>query len=339
MAALYEEMKPFCSAERPFLDVEYAWPPPFTDFTSILAKWISEQRFPAITELWIILFGKGIAELELLRRALKAQVDTGLKFDSDTVAEVKAINLLVHGMHLHLPGHPSSIASRLFATRLASIEWNPPIDQLASLKFQASKEAWVPDGSNKRKRQQTKANEALAELLLPRNEAIKTVGDWMLLIPPMTRMVIQDYFQKTWEVKSLTPNLYYMDRMYGCCKEINLGFIRWMGCFREPDDRDILPSRVTKTLLLQEFTNLQLTVKKTLKRTELIETLRDYPGVISKLIKIHAPESVTPKTEWKQGLENWASRCQIIQCVAAAIMARVAQTMLNTNLKGAVYKT
>lgn len=330
VADLYEELKPYCNSERPFLDPDYACPHPVTDFTLVVAKWLLAEKYDAVFELCLILIGSGTPQQYLIRKALRSKVNPVFEFDLGTCAEIEAIYILSHISRFNGNTGAASISSSLVASRLASIPWKPPRECLEELKKIAAVNVWEEEGKNKRLRRMEVAEKAIQELLSDRPKAAAIIGEWMILIPPMVRIVIEDYFNSGWHHGSLRPELYYHSRYYGCSPQINLQYIQWIGCFREPEFTEKLPARITKTHIMQELCFLQTPPSKKATRQEMIEILKDYPASISKLMKSHAPEIVLPKVDWKEGLEDWSSRCQRISCVASAILAEMGQSMLHS---------
>lgn len=333
VAELYRELGGRGHPEHPFLDPHYS--PggyyPVTDFTMQVAQWMAEWKLDAIMELWSFIGRTDDAGKQLLKRALATRIDNRWGIDDASAIELLAINLLGARMSMqdNTPDCNSTayVVTELAATRLASITWVPPTGLVDILRDNAAKEANVEDGPDKRIRKMKQAAEAIEELLREMADDVKTVGQWMLLIPPMARLVVLDYFTRGWGPMALRPELYYSERQYGCCAELNLHYIRWVGCFEDPTD-DSDARKVTKAHLIPALEGLGLDVKKSAKRAELVELARQHPGTIAALIRAHAPTYVRPKREWLAGLEGWMLRWKKLRCVAAALLSVASQQAL-----------
>jgi len=330
---LFTQLKPWSHQEYPFLDPNYS--PggyyPVTDFTSVVAGWVANGEFEAIVELWGFLTSNGVAEKELLRRGFCVRVDDRWCLDAESSAELRAINLL--GLRMALQDNSMNRCSTahattdLFSSRLASITWRPPIGMLDILRENAAIQADVEDGPHKKRRKVEQAEEAVVELMRDVGNEVVTVGEWMIRIPPMARLVIVDYFTRTWGALALRPDLYYGDRQYGCSADLNLHFIQWIGCFQEPTDEDE-PNGVTKAEFSESLQAAGIHFKKSAKRSEMETLARSQPGLIASIIKKYSPKYVRPKNEWKNALQDWVSRCQKLRCISSAMLALMAESSL-----------
>lgn len=339
VSTLYNQVQPWSHPEYPFLDPEYS--PggyyPVVDFTSIVAGWIATGQTDAISELWGFLTNNGPGEIDLLRRGLAAQVDTRWALDAGSAAELRAIHLLGLRMALQDSSMNKSgtahTTKELFASRLASTIWKPPTELLETLRDNAAIQADVEDGPHKRKRKMQQAEDGIIELMRDVAPELENVGAWMVNIPPMSRLVVEDFFLRDWSVGSLRPTLYYGERQYGCGVAWNLHFVQWLGCFAEPTDLDDLPSGVTIAALSEALRGVGIDFKKSAKRTELEALARKESGMISALIKRYAPEKVKTKPEWKDALLEWVSRCQKLRCIAGAMLALLSEKSLRRSIR------
>jgi len=323
VAKLHEQTAGFCHPEYPFLDKEYS--PggyyPFTDFTMNVAEWLRTGNIEAIRELWSFLTNNWDADRFMLDKCLRVNVIPELGLDGGTAIEAKAIYLLSSRQSLYdnSPESVGFLSSRLLASRLASITWVPPRNTHEHLHKGASIEANVIDGPDIKARKTQRANEALQELLTPVPEAVQIAGQWLIQIPPITRLVIADYFTRNWEGR-LRPQLYYTERKYGCSGPWNLHFISQINCFEPPTDATPLPSAITKTHLQEVLKGIGLNFKKSAKKDELLLLARQHEGLVSGLFRQYAPEYQTPRPEWKAALQAWTSRLEKLECVAATIL-------------------
>lgn len=338
VAVLFDELKGWSHPEHPFLDPRYS--PgghyPVTDFTSVVAGWIADGKFTAIAELWSCLTWNGTAEKHLLQRALEARIDSRWGVDAASTVELLAINLLAARMALQDNSlnrcSTEHVATDLAATRLASVAWHPPTDVLEVLRDNAAIHADVEDGPKKKLRKMEKADVAIAELMRDVPEDVNAVGQWMVLIPPMSRLVVLDYFTRGWGSLALRPELYYDERQYGCCVGINLHYIQWVGCFQEPTDEDD-PRGITKAHLAEALRGVGINTKKSAKHGELVSLARSQPGLLASLLKSYAPNFVRPKNEWKNGLHDWVLRWKKLRCVAGAMLSHAAQSSMPKRLR------
>lgn len=331
VAALYAELKDWCHPEYPFLDPEYSPGSlcPVTDFTAELARWLADGNVGAIAELWWFLSNHGTADTTLLRYALGTRVSSQWGLDAASSMEMLAINLLMARMALqYTPSDARShVATSLAATRLASIAWQPPDGVRDILRDNAVRQAVVIPGVGQKRRRIEQAEAGMAELLGEVGEDVRAVGQWMVLIPPMARVVVVDYFTRSWGENVLRPELYYTERQYGCCSGLNLHYIQWMGCFSEPTDNDSA-TKITKIHLASGLREAGVAFKKSAKWEDLLNSARTVPGLVASLIKTHAPEKVYPKKEWEAGLWGWVERTERLRCIAAVIIASLAQQSL-----------
>lgn len=333
VSRLFDQLQAWSHPEHPFLDPNYS--PggyyPVTDFTTVVAGWIANRETDAIAELWSFLTSNGVAEKEILRRGLCVRVDARWCLDDESSAELSAINLLGLRMALQDNSLNRSSTARtttdLFSSRLASTAWRPPIGMLEILRENAAIQADVEDGPQKRLRKRKQAEEAIEELMRDAGEDVETVGQWMVRIPPMARLVIVDYFTRDWGAMSLRPDLYYGDRQYGCSAALNIHFIQWIGCFQEPTDEDD-PKGVTKAEFAESLQEAGINFKKSAKRSELEAVARCHLGLVASIIKKYSPKFVRPKSEWKSGLQAWVSRCQKLRCISAAMLTLMAENSL-----------
>ena len=324
IAELYDQAKGFCHPDYPFLDSAYS--PggfyPFTDFTMNVAEWMCIGNHAAIRELWSFLTYNGDAERYLLEKCLRVNVIPDLEFDSSTALETKAIYMLMSRQSLYDTSSEAvgMIGSRLLASRLASISWIPPRDCRELLHKGASIEAIVPEGAKIRARRIEQADEALLELLRPVPEPVRIAGQWLLQIPPITRLVIADYFTRPWAQGRLRPELYYTERKYGCSVPWNLHFIKSINCFEPPSDDSFIPNSITKHHLQEALSLHGVVFKKSFKREDLIKLGLQQRGLIASVIQQYAPEYQKPRTEWIEALRGWTERLHRLECVAAAIL-------------------
>lgn len=324
VAELYKQAASFCHQEYPFLDRDYS--PggyyPFTDFTLNVAEWLRTGNHDAIRELWSFLTRNGEAERFMLEKCLRVGVISDLELDESTEFESRAIYLLSSRQSLYDNSANSVglVASRLLASRLASISWVPPLRTQELLHHGASIEANVIEGPRIRARRVEKADEALQELLNPVPEAVQTAGQWLIQIPPITRLVIADYFARSWGDGRLRPEMYYTERKYGCSIPWNLHFIEHINCFEFPTDTTPLPGSVTKIHLQESLSAHGIEFKISAKKDDLVVLAKQRSGLITGLIRQHAPEYQTPRAEWKDALKAWTERVQKLECVAAAIL-------------------
>ena len=323
LAQVHAQAVGFCHSEYPFLDRDYS--PggyyPFTDFTLNVAEWLRSGNLEAIRELWSFLTNNGVAERFMLDKCLRVNVIPELELDESTAIEVKSIYLLSSRQSLYDNSFDSVgiISSRLLASRLASIAWVPPLHTQEHLHKGASIEANVIDGPDIKARRIQKADAALQELLNPLPEAVQIAGQWLIQMPPITRLVIADYFVRNWGGR-LRPQLYYTERKYGCSVPWNLHFISQINCFELPTDATPLPSAITKTQLQEALHGIGIEFKKSAKKDDLLLLAKQHEGLVSGLFRQYAPEYQTPRPEWKEALQAWTNRLEKLECVAAAIL-------------------
>lgn len=326
VAELRNEMAAWSHPEHPFLDPHYSLGGyyPATDFTMPVAQWLREFKLDAIIELWSFIGRTDEAGKFLLKRTLLTQIDSRWGIDHKSSAELLAINLL--GARMSMQDNTlncnatARVVTDLAATRLASTTWCPPSDLLEVLRNNAAREAIVEDGPDKLVRKMDLAKIAIEELVREVPTPVQTVGEWMVLIPPMARLVVLDYFTRGWGPKALRPELYYSERQYGCCAALNLRHIQWVGCFEEPTDESDA-SKVQKAHIVAALERLGLKVKKSAKHAELIALAREHPGTVANLIRTHAPNHVSPKQEWLAALEGWMLRWRKLRCLAGSIIS------------------
>lgn len=72
------------------------------------------------------------------------------------------------------------------------------------------------------------------------------VIDRLALIPPMTRLVVVDYFGRDWAQGKMQTQMGYTEREYGCCSDWNLHYIRWLDFFQPPTKVERIPHSLKK---------------------------------------------------------------------------------------------
>jgi len=325
VAQLARELGGLGHVENPFLDPRYSLDGyyPVTDFTTVVAQWITERRWQAIGELWTYLTSDGPAERAMLRMAMVASVLPELGFDEDTAAEIKAVHVLGSRLAMYEFGRdavPFAIG-RVLATRLASIEWAPSHEVASHLRRGAEVEALTteldPPGHRR-----TLAERAMNALLAPQDDSDRNLGAWMLRLPPMARLVIADYFERG--DGRLRPELYYGDRKYGCRAEINLRFVEWTGSFAVPPEDADLPHALTKEHLRETLHARGVTVKKSATRDAMIAVARTHGGAISSIYKTTLRLHRVASPEWEPSLRRWAERCRDLRPIALAVLKSLA---------------
>lgn len=317
-----------CHQNHPFLDPEYSPSGryPFTDFTYEFAEWLRNGNIDAIEELWKYIAGTDHVERICLSKGLSADMPQEFGFDDETAYEAKAIHLL--GTRQALCGtNPESatfVSSELFASRLACMEWMPAPEIHDRLWEGARVEANVEGGRGMKARKKEKADQAMQTLLNPITEPLSNAGQWLLRIPPMSRLVVADYFTRSWGSGKLRPDLYYPERCYGCCAAWNLHYIDYVNCFDWPGDDYLAPTGLTKKHMQEALRTRGVKISSSMKKDELFKICQQHEGVVSGLFRAHVPDLRKPKPEWDSPLRAWARRIKDIECVASAILKTLA---------------
>jgi hypothetical protein len=336
VAALYEEVGRYGHAENPFLAPHYSIGGyyPVTDFTSVIAVWLQTECWQAIGELWTRITTNWDRERAMLQMAMAANVIPELCLDDETAAEAKAVYLLGSRLSLYATGHdPVTFqVGRLLASRLASILWEPPAEVLRHLRAGAETEARVIPGYDPPGRKRELAEAAMAALLTPLSESDRNVGEWMLRIPPMARLVVADYFER--DRGSLRPELYYGERHYGNCATINRAFVKWVGCFDAANDATEVPHLMSKAHLATALHGAGVAVKPSWSKVKLIAEARRHEGLLSSIFAEHFPDVCVVKPEWNAPLRRWAERCRALPPIALAILKSLALQSSRVRLGG-----
>lgn len=326
VAELFEQVRHWCHPEHPFLDPNYS--PggyyPVIDFTPYISAWLQQEKYKPIAEIWNHLTPTCDATEFLFGNLLLTICPEELEFDKPTCCELLAVNFLTHRANFCGSRFVADAGALLIATRLASIQWIPPLKTRPYLYRQAVIEAFVLDGAEMHKRKCALADSALVDVKNPVSENILRVGAWLLQIPPTTRLVLYYFIKSLGHSKKLRTALFYDDRCYGCRPEWNLHFLNWMGCFDEFSDSDEIPTSITKDHLLNALNQRGIKIKKGAKKDEIIAITREQEGLVSSLLCQFAPDYRRLKSEWMEPLIAWTNRVDRLRCLASAIFCFVA---------------
>ncbi len=320
--ALVDEFRAIGHELNPLLDAHYSLGGfyPVTDFTPVLGEWLAHGLIDEIADLWNQITSDHAAHRSTLSAAMAARVPREFGFDRETENELRAVHLLGSRLALYEFGHnavPHAIGN-IFATRLASIEWTiaPAVaDQLCDA---AEREALIIPELHPAGRKREMACAAMAAVRATFAEADRNVALWMQQIPPMSRLVIADYFQRG--ERRLRPVLYYGDRKYGCCGAINQRWIDWVACFEPPGDEAEAPHGLTKKHLREALDRAAISSPKSATREELLTLVRQRAGLLRAIFAEHLPEHCIPRPEWEVPLRDWASRCEDLRPLALAVL-------------------
>jgi len=127
-------------------------------------------------------------------------------------------------------------------------------------------------------------------------------------IPPMTRLVIVDYFGRDWAQGKMQTQMGYTEREYGCCSDWNLHYIRWLDFFQPPTNVANIPHSLKKDDIRVRLEAAGIRTKKSASRASLLEMAGQNPALLSAILAELCPEACVPKEEWKFPLEAWLSR-------------------------------
>ena len=291
VAQCFEEVRGWCHPQYPFRDPLYS--PggyyPAIDFTPYIARWLAEEKFDAIIELWKYIAPDFAQKWIQLFLRLSPPAWTGLPFKA--VMELHAIHLLSArlGMVDNAAGY---LVARLAAATLACFE---------------------------------SRNRSLAALncLSSPMQTESSAAERLRCVPSMTRLVVEDFFSWDRGGLGLRPELYYTERHYGCATEWNLHFVGWLGFFHAPPDSAPVPASITKKHLSDVLLERGLKKVEKMKKVEMVTEIRSVPGLMRRIFEKHSPSYVELRPEWIQPVKAWDQRFKRCEPDAGAMMEAV----------------
>ena len=324
--------------DYPFLDACYSPGSymPACDLTFYVVEMYSNGDYSSLRELWRFI-GSRVEEV-LFEKSLCASVPNWLEIDDEARAEIWAINALVSrssSIHTHdeslLAG---SLAASVLSTRRFSI----------SSEFVETLE--------KNMRTNIKHNIKIGlihdepDALIQKNfaaikqgtEGFEQFARMMSGLPPTARMAIElaafncdatdDYHRK------IHYELGYGERAYGCAASINRAAVEALNILEIYDPTIYgVPSGVTKEIMCNGLASRGVAFKKSAKRSELYELVRQQPGLICELIECAAPEMKRIKSEYREMAQAWAKRMRDLQFVGMATIAYMQIEMTHVHIR------
>jgi hypothetical protein len=138
-------------------------------------------------------------------------------------------------------------------------------------------------------------------------------------IPPMARLVVIDYFTRSWAQGQMRFCMTYTEREYGCCADWNRHYIQWLDFFEPPTNLENAPWQLKKDLILARLEAAGVQVKKPTSRKKLLVLLEQKPDLLALTLRELCPEACVVKPEWKTSLEAWLARYHQMLDVAGEI--------------------
>ena len=140
-------------------------------------------------------------------------------------------------------------------------------------------------------------------------------------VPPMTRLVVIDYFTRSWAQGQMKFSMTYTEREYGCCADWNQHYVQWVDFFEPPTKLEIedAPWSLKKDLILARLEAAGVQVKKTTSRKRLLVLLNERPDLLASTLRELCPEACAVKPEWKAPLEAWLARYHQMLDVAGEV--------------------
>jgi hypothetical protein len=340
VARLYDEIKPWCHPEHPFLapKAPAASLTPAIDFTPQIATWLEEGKKDAITELWGYLSYQKNSSRTALRRALDCQLPATIQLSKFARYELHAIYILATRAALCSKIQDiADVSSLLAATTIASrqLVLLPdgrsgdtvrmtkamlraavyPVEMPKLVQAEIREDTFPGSVHGKEKGARLSMDKALSPLGVAENAA-----DKLKSIPPIARYVVYDYFYGSQGTGTLRFDLFYEQQAYGCGGEENKQYVDWLGFFSEIGDDVDVPGAVTKEILRDALAQRGITCKQSVTRKELIEQARGVKGLLSSVILPAHPQKRDILYGWKQALRDWAFRVRCVEPVAKAVL-------------------
>jgi hypothetical protein len=327
-AELHERIKAWSHSEYPFLDPWYSVGSfmPADDFTLSVAKWIMEEKWTAIAEIWNLLTYSSPASQHLLKTSLAARVPAIIGAGPEAVAELRAVYLLVmRAKYIHF-NFSELTAARIMAATLScyplmilSVDVPELIRHVAS----CSKDGLLHNVLGA----EGAARQCIQVAAAPFAEA-RQAADQLREVAPITRLVVHDFLYRGWGNGRLRFGLYYDERLYGCSEAHNKIEIDRLGFFGPPGDDAIVPGSVTKAILRGELEAAGFLMPASETRKKMIELARDVPGMISSIILKwdSGRRSLTPS--WGGTVKEWAASVRSLEPLATFILTEMGMQSL-----------
>lgn len=351
VAQLYEEIRPWCHPEVPFLDSKYSPGSnmPTIDFTEYITTWLETGKESAVIELWTYLTSDGPEALYGIRNALTACLPSWIGLSETAKHELHAIYILTlraawGGRTMNMSRVASSVASTTLASRQLSLPPDYERGESMAEMARAGKPVIVGRAYSDEllKVVRSEINDfplvaehgkdegsrlALEKAMSPLGTA-ETAAERLKAIPPMARRVVCDRFTRGWGGGVFRLDLYYDDRAYGCGSQANQQYMDWLGFFSAPNDHASVSSVLTKDKLLEGLADRGIKTNKSTARVTLIEQARSIPGLMSSLISRYCPEQRDALPEWEEPIKEWLLRVHYTEPIAAALINLLAASTM-----------
>jgi hypothetical protein len=350
VAQLYEEIRPWCHTQFPFLDPKYSPGSnmPAIDFTSYITTWLETGKESAVIELWTYLTDDSPGAIYGIRNALTACLPSWIGLSETAKHELHAIYILTLRAAFGRTMNMSRVASSVASTTLASRQLSLPPDYERGESMVEMARAGKPIvlaraySEELLKVVRSEMNDfcfgiehgkaegsrlALEKAMSPLGTA-ETAAERLKAIPPMARRVVYDCFAGGQNSGELRFGLYYDDRAYGCGSQANQQYIDWLGFFSSPTDQAPVPFVLTKDKLVEGLSERGIQTKKSISRVGLIEQARSVQGLLSSLIARHCQEQRDILPEWEESIKEWVIRVRCTETIAAALIKILAASTM-----------
>ena len=207
------------------------------------------------------------------------------------------------------------LAARLAASTVACRQMEIDPAHAAELVRYVRPEVGSNPLSNSVADQEEVARLALEEAMSPLGVA-EAAAEKLKSIPPMTRLVVEDYLERPWQHGRLGSE----EKRYGGSSKWNEQYLDWLGFFGSPRDDSEVPHAVKRDALREAVEQQGIVCKKSTSRAALIEQARAVPGLLSGLIARLVPESRDLRPEWAASVKEWSVRLQHVKPVGAALI-------------------
>jgi hypothetical protein len=132
----------------------------------------------------------------------------------------------------------------------------------------------------------------------------------LALVPPMTRLVVTDYFTRSWAQGQMKFSMGYREREYGCCFDWNKHYVNWLDFFEPPCDLASVPHTLKKDQIRSRLEAAGVQTKKSMSRENLLTLAAQNPSLLTAMVGEFCPEACVVKQQWKAPLDAWLARYQ-----------------------------
>ncbi len=132
----------------------------------------------------------------------------------------------------------------------------------------------------------------------------------LALVPPMTRLVVTDYFTRSWAEGQMKFSMGYREREYGCCFDWNKHYVQWLDFFEPPCDLASVPHALKKDQIRSRLEAAGVQTKKSMSRENLLTLAAQNPSLLTSMVGEFCPEACVVKQERKAPLDAWLARYQ-----------------------------